>query len=48
MTKINAKINAKKIYAFKNKAFKIKIQNRHLFKRNTKNVPLRQIIDDLI
>jgi hypothetical protein len=39
-------MTAKKFNIFKKKALKYKVQNRHLFRRNSKNVSLRRVIDD--
>lgn len=37
----------KKFSTFKKNALTFKIQNDHLFKRNSKNVLLRKVIDDM-
>jgi hypothetical protein len=39
-------MTAKKFNIFKKKVLKYKVQNKHLFRRNSKNVSLRRIIDD--
>ena len=41
-------MNTKKFNVFKNEIFKFKMQNRQLYKRNTKNVFFKRVIDDLI
>ncbi len=39
-------MNAKEFNAFKKKAVKFKVQNNHLFCRNCKNLPMRQVVND--
>ena len=41
-----AEMNAKEFIAFKKKAIKFKVQDNHLFRRNSKNVPMRRVVDD--
>jgi hypothetical protein len=42
----SSNITAKKFNIFKKKALKYKVQNRHFFRRNSKNVSFKRIIDD--
>lgn len=39
-------MNAKEFNAFKKKAVKFEVQDNHLFRRNSKNVPMRRVVDD--
>ena len=39
-------LNTKKCNLLKKKGVKFKVQDNHLFCRNSKNVPLRQVFDD--
>ena len=41
-------MTSKEFKSFKKQAFKFKIQDQHLFQRNTKNVLMRWIIDSLV
>ncbi len=41
-----AKMTFKEFNVFKKKAFRFKIQNNQLFRRNNKNVSMRRIIDN--
>ena len=41
-----AEMNAKEFNAFKKKALKYKMQDNHLFRQNSKNVPMRRIVND--
>jgi hypothetical protein len=43
----SAEMNQKELNMFKKKALKFKLQSDQLFRRNSKNVLLRRIIDDL-
>ena len=43
-----ADMTAKEFHAFKIQALKFKIQDNHLFWRNSKNVPMRRVVDNLI
>ncbi len=38
-------MNAKEFNAFKKKAVKFKVQDNHLFRRNSKNVSMRRVVD---
>ena len=39
-------LDTKKFNAFKKKAVKFKVQDNHFFCRNSKNIPMRQVVDD--
>ncbi len=39
-------MNTKEFNAFKKKAVKFKVQDNHFFCRNSKNVPIRRVVDD--
>ena len=39
-------LDTKEFNAFKKKAVKFKVQDNHLFRRNSKNVPMRRVVDD--
>ena len=39
-------LDTKEFNAFMKKAVKFKVQDNHLFHRNSKNVPMRQVADD--
>ena len=39
-------MDTKEFNAFKKKAIKFKVQDNHLFRRNSKNVPMRQVVDN--
>ena len=41
-------MDVKEFNAFKKKALKYKIQDNHLFRRNSKNVPLRCVVDNRV
>ena len=43
-----AEMNSKEFNAFKKKALKFKVQDNLLFRRNSKNVPMRCVVDDLV
>ena len=40
-------MSAQKFNTFKKKAVKFKVQDNHLFCQNCKNLPIRQLVDDL-
>jgi hypothetical protein len=42
----SSNMTAKKFNIFKKKALKYKVQNKHLFRRNNKNVSLKRVIND--
>ncbi len=39
-------MTTKEFNSFKKKAIKFKVQDNHLFRRNSKNVPMRRVVDD--
>ena len=39
-------MNTKEFNAFKKKAVKFKVQDSHVFRRNSKNDPMRRVVDD--
>jgi hypothetical protein len=41
-----AEMNQKKFNKFKKKTLKVKLQNDQLFRRNSKNVLFRRVVDD--
>ena len=40
-------MGTKEFRKWRKEALKYKVQDRHLFRRNTKNIPLRRVIDDI-
>ena len=40
-----AGMSRKKLKAFKSEAMRYKVQDKHLFRRNSRNVPLRRVVD---
>jgi hypothetical protein len=43
----SVEMNQKKFNKFKKKVLRFKLQNNQFFRRNSKNVSLRRIVDDL-
>ena len=43
-----ADMTIKEFNAFKKRALKFKVQDNHLFRRNSKNVPMRRVVDNLV
>ena len=43
-----SEMDTKEFNAFKKKAVKFKVQNNHLFRRNSKNVPMHRVVDDSV
>ena len=41
-------MTTKKFNALKKKTIKFKVQDNHFFRRNSKNVPMRRVVDDLV
>ena len=43
-----SEMTTKEFSVFKKKSIKFKVQDNHLFRRNSKNVPMRRVVDDLV
>ena len=43
-----SEMNSKEFNTFEKQAFTFKVQDQHLFRRNSKNVPMRRVIDRLV
>ena len=43
-----ANMTTKEFNTFKKQALKFKVQDNHLFRRNSKNVPMRRVVDNLV